>query len=212
MQIKDPIIFAVGAALGAGVTWFFTKRYYEKLSEQEIESVKKSFKKLQEDAQKRADAAKNKPDISVYAEALNKARENELEERNVNTHAVNYTGFTEEQESEDGEEEDGYSYKSNAVAQPLEKNVDKTKPYLLNRMPYQNEEPYYNMVTIMYYADGTYAEPHGKEIEVIDYIGENLMGYVEETDKDEIFIRNEELELDIDIVKDARTYDEIMFG
>ena len=32
------------------------------------------------------------------------------------------------------------------------------------------------------------------------------------TDKDEVFIRNEDLGLDIDITKDTRTYDEVMFG
>ena len=32
------------------------------------------------------------------------------------------------------------------------------------------------------------------------------------TDKDEIFIRKDELSLDLDITKDARTYDEVRFG
>ena len=199
MQIKDPIIFVVGAAIGAAGAWFFTKKYYEKITDEEIASVKESYKKLQEDAQKRADAAKNKPDLSIYMEAINKTDEK--------PEIVNYSGFTEEPEPEEE-----VINREDLLPKPLEKNVDRTKPYLINRLPYTNEDPDYTQITVIYYADGTYADQRGTEIEIEDYIGTNLMGYVEETDKEEIFIRNEELGVDIDICKDARTYDEIMFG
>ena len=205
MQIKDPIIFVAGTAIGAVSAWFFTKRYYQKKADAEIESVKQSFKKLQEDAQKRANAAKNKPDLSVYMEALNKSEENHESEA---PKVINYSGFTETPESEDDEVID----RKELLPKPIEPNVDRTKPYLINRLPYADEDPDYTQITVVYYADGTYADPHGKEMEIEDYIGVNMMGYVEETDKEEVFIRNEELGVDIDIVKDARTYDEIMFG
>ena len=208
MQIKDPIIFVVGAAIGATGAWFFTKRYYKKKADEEIESVKQSFKKLQEDAQKRANAAKNKPDLSVYMEALNKSEENQEPETPNEPKVINYSGFTEMPEPEDTEVID----RKELLPKPIEPNVDRTKPYLINRLPYADEDPDYTQITVIYYADGTYADPHGKEMEIEDYIGVNMMGYIEETDKEEVFIRNEELGVDIGIVKDARTYDEIMFG
>lgn len=198
MQIKDPIIFVVGAVVGAAGAWFFTKKYYQKKADEEIESVKVSFKKLQEDAQKRANAAKNKPDISVVVEALNKSAEKE----NGPT-VVNYSGFTEEQEAEEEISRD------ELLPKPLEPNVDRSKPYLINRLPYSDEDPDYTQITVMYYADGTYADMQGRQMEIEEYIGTNLMGYVEETDKEEIFIRNEDLGIDIDICKDARSYEEL---
>ena len=79
-------------------------------------------------------------------------------------------------------------------------------------MPYPNEKPYHSLITVIYYADGTYADQHGTEVEIEDYIGSEMMGYIEETSKEEVFIRNEELELDVDIIKDSSTYDEVMFG
>ena len=198
MQIKDPIIFVAGAAIGAACAWFFTKKHYQEKADEEIESVKESFKKLQEDAQKRANAAKNKPDISVYVEALNKSAEKE----NGPT-VVNYSGFTEEPEAEEEISRD------ELLPKPLEPNVDRTKPYLINRLPYSDEDPDYTQITVMYYADGTYADMQGRQIEIEEYIGTNLMGYVEETDKDEVFIRNEDLGIDIDICKDDRSYEEL---
>ena len=202
MQIKDPIIFVSGLAIGAIGTWFFTRKHYQKVADEEIESVKASFKKLQEDAQKRADAAKNKPDLTTYMEVANKGQEEVKEEPK----AVNYTGFTSEVAPEDA----SFS-REELLPKPIDPKVDRSKPYLINRLPYADEDPDYTSITVMYYADGTYADPHGRELEIEEYIGSDLMGYVEETDKEELFIRNEELGVDIDIVKDARTYDDIMF-
>lgn len=215
MQIKDPIIFVVGAGIGAGIAWFLTKRAYEKRIQEEVNSVKETFAQLYEDAKKRADENKNKPDLDSYAEWKRQQEEtqtaeeinSELQNKTVNTHATDYTDFI------NGLADNPREIDTSGLGpQPVEKNPDKSRPYLINRLPYSNEKPNYDVITVIYYADGTYAEPHGTEMEVEDYIGTNLMDYVENTDKDEIFIRNDDLEIDIDIVKDARSYDEIMFG
>jgi len=209
VQIKDPIIFVVGAGIGGAISWFFTKRYFEKLKEEEVQSVIASFSKLEEDNRERAEKAKNKPDLSKYVDVLNKSQEQDengskaIESENGNT---NYSNFT-DSEQEIKEEED---YRS--VSKPVESNPDRSKPYLLKKSPIDGEPPYFTHITIDYYMDGTYADSHGTEMEVEDYIGKDLMDYVEKTEKDEIFIRNEPLEIDIDIVKQAMTYDEVMFG
>ena len=59
---------------------------------------------------------------------------------------------------------------------------------------------------------GTMIDSRDQEMEIEEYIGKNMMDYIANTDKDEIIIRNDELSLDLDITKDARTYDEVMFG
>ena len=202
-MVKESIIFTAGGLIGAGVAWFLTKKYYRERTEKEIESVKEAYDRLKEDIQKRADAAKSKPDLSVYMEALKKS-----EEKAAAPTPINYSGFT--SGTEEPDEPEPIEYVS--TARPIEKEVDHSKPYLLDRMPYPNEKPYHSLITVIYYADGTYADQHGTEVEVEDYIGTDMMGYIEETSKDEIFIRNEELELDVDIIKDNRTYDDVMFG
>lgn len=202
-MVKESIIFTAGGLIGAGVAWFLTKKYYRERTEKEIESVKEAYDRLKEDIQKRADAAKSKPDLSVYMEALKKS-----EEKAATPAPVNYSGFT--SGTEEPDEPEPIEYVS--TARPIDKEVDHSKPYLLDRMPYPNEKPYHSLITVIYYADGTYADQHGTEVEVEDYIGTDMMGYIEETSKDEIFIRNEELELDVDIIKDNRTYDDVMFG
>lgn len=44
------ISFAAGAAIGSAVTWIFTKKKYEKIAQEEIDSVKEVFTKRIEEA------------------------------------------------------------------------------------------------------------------------------------------------------------------
>lgn len=46
------ISFAAGAAIGSAVTWIFVKKKYEKIAQEEIESVKEVFAKRIEEATK----------------------------------------------------------------------------------------------------------------------------------------------------------------
>ena len=45
--INNAIAFAVGAAIGAAVTWKFVKTKYERIANEEIESVKETFYRLE---------------------------------------------------------------------------------------------------------------------------------------------------------------------
>lgn len=61
--MKSVIIFLLGAAAGAVVSYAFTKSKFQKLAQDEIASVKEVYAK-------RA-AAREKPDLSEYAEIVN---------------------------------------------------------------------------------------------------------------------------------------------
>lgn len=211
MTIKDPIIFLVGAGIGSGVTWLVTKKTiekkaeekYEALYQKEVESVKASFLHLNEKAKEKTAEPEvhneKLPSLDIYTDALKKARDKEEK--------VNYTNFTVEEEPEEDDEEDSIVDKT-----LIDETTDTSQPYILKRMPNPNEDPNYTQIEVTYYADGTYADSRDAEMEIEDYIGRKMMDYVENTEKDEVFIRNDELNIDVDIRKDTRTYDEVMFG
>ena len=214
MQIKDPIIFLVGTVIGSGITFLVTKKIVEKKAEEkyeaiyqkDLESVKASFMELNEAAKERAAAAREKPSLEIYTEALNKAKEREAEKK------INYTNFTEEAKTEESEEDNEDENTPLVDKTLIDETTDTSQPYILKRMPNPNEDPNFTPIEVTYYADGTYADSRDAEMEIEDYIGRKMMDYVENTDKDEVFIRNEELCIDVDIRKDTRTYDEVMFG
>lgn len=212
MQIKDPIIFLAGAAIGSGITYFVTKKVigekveakYEAQYQEELKSVKESFAYLAEEDRKKAEAAKNKPSIDIYTEAINKARarEEEAEAKKVNYSKPATIGL-----EDDEIEDDANTPLIDTTI--IDEDTDTSQPYILKRIP---DDEDYTRVSVTYYADGTYADSRDAEMEIEEYIGKDMMDYVSHTDKDEVFIRNEELGIDVDIIKDTRTYDEVMFG
>ena len=211
MQIKDPIIFLVGAGVGSAVTWFVSKKFmeekleakYEAIYQKEVESTKESFAHLTELAKEKAAEAKDKPSLDIYTSVLKQARETEAEQKRIN-----YSNITSEKPEEEYDEE----LDSVVDDSLIDETTDTSQPYILKRMPDPNEDPNYTQIEVTYYADGTYADSRDAEMEIEDYIGRKMMDYVENTDKDEIFIRNDELCIDLDIRKDTKTYDEVMFG
>lgn len=71
--IKNAFIFTTGAAIGSAIAWYLTKTKYEKILQEEIDSVKETFARRQEkldEEREAADKAKNKADISEYADKI----------------------------------------------------------------------------------------------------------------------------------------------
>lgn len=224
--LKSGLIFLSGVLAGAAGGFFIAKTICEKKCNEEVQSVIESFSQLQKDNQAKAEIAKNKPDILTVANALKATEEKEKVNDSmplapIPTPKTNYAKIPEEKNEESVplpteivEEDKNDEFLNSTVAMngPADPNANTAEPYILRRPPNENDEPFYTVITVMYYIDGTYADTRGTEMEIEDYIGRKMMDYVEKSKDDEIFIRNDELELDIDIVKDARTYDEVMFG
>ena len=222
MTIKDPIIFIAGAAIGSGITYFTTKKIlsdklekkFEAQYQEELQSVKDSFAYLAEEDRRKAAEAKEKPSLDVYIDAVNKTREREAaeaREKEKEQPRLNYSDpkslLIERELEEDEIEDDADTPLIDTTI--IDEDTDTSQPYIMKRLPDDDD---YTRISVTYYADGTYADARDSEMEIEDYIGKKMMEYVASSDKDEIFIRNEELELDIDITKDNRTYDDVMFG
>lgn len=214
MQIKDPLIFITGSIVGAGITFLTTRKIlndkaeakYEALYQKDKQSLIDSIAEYREKDKKRAEAAREKPPLTLYVDAINKANEREAaKEARVNYSSISTGNAKEEEEIEDDAEAPLID------STLIDEDTDTSGPYVMKRWPNPSESEY-TQLEVTYYSDGTYADTRDTEMEIEDYIGKKMMDYVANTDKDEIFIRNDELGLDIDITKDSRTYDEVMFG
>lgn len=214
MQIKDPLIFIAGSIVGAGITFLTTRKIlndkaeakYEALYQKDKQSLIDSIAEYREKDKKRAEAAREKPPLTLYVDAINKANEREAaKEARVNYSSISTGNAKEEEEIEDDAEAPLID------STLIDEDTDTSGPYVMKRWPNPSESEY-TQLEVTYYSDGTYADTRDTEMEIEDYIGKKMMDYVANTDKDEIFIRNDELALDIDITKDSRTYDEVMFG
>ena len=77
-KIRDGLIFAAGAVTGAVVTWVLVKKQFQRIAQEEIDSVKAAFSKKKPQAVKKdveisSDQPPEEPDIQKYQEVLQNA-------------------------------------------------------------------------------------------------------------------------------------------
>ena len=174
--------FLMGAAVGSGVTWYFLKTKYERIAQEEIDSVKEVFgrqSKSEKDepaepeteARQTADEAREKPNILEYAKKLK------------DVGYVNYASGGEEK--------------------------NKLKPYVIPPEEYGVIDEY-QKISLTYYSDGVLADDNDEIVDdVADTVGEDFADHFGEYEEDSVFIRNDDRSCDFEILRDNRTYEEV---
>lgn len=183
------VMFVVGAAAGSAATWLYAKKYYERIAQEEIDSVKAVFSerkpdtvvknnKVQEENQHKADIAKLKPDLVNYAAKLQEE---------------GYTNYTKHSEKIIEEKD---------VPMP-------NKPYIISPEEF-GESGNYTQISLTYYSDGVLADDEDEIIEDIDdTVGEDFADHFGDYEDDSVFIRNDRLRCDYEILKDNRSYHDV---
>ena len=158
--------FAIGAAIGSVVTWKLVKTKYEKIANEEIESVKEVFSR------------RNSTDTKEAIEKI-------LEEHHYAT------------ESSEKEEEGDTS------------SDDDLRPYVIKPEDF-GEHDGYDTVTYTCYKDGVLEDDWGELMEdVDDIIGLDSLNHFGEYEADSVYVRNDRLETDYEILLDEKTYAEV---
>lgn len=180
--INKFFIFAVGAALGSFVTWKLIKGKYERIAQEEIDSVKEVFYRRRQD------------DISANS------AEDEPE-------AVN-EGQTSEPEEEISEYKDIINRNGYSNVEGVETMHD--KPYVIAPEIF-GDDPDYETISLTYYADGVLTDENNCIIdpgEIEDMIGEDSLDHFGEYEDDSVFVRNEERMIDYEILAVTNNYDD----
>lgn len=187
-------MFLAGATVGAAGAWFYCKRYYEQIAQEEIDSVKAAFAERKPDVLKnakkdfeensnesnkqKADMAKLKPDLVNYAA--------KLQEQGY----TNYSNIGEETNIKKGNEED-------------DTVVD--EPYVIPPEEFTNSD--YTAISLTYYSDGVLADDEDERVENIeDTVGADFAEHFGDYEKDCVHIRNDRRRCDYEICKDNRTF------
>ena len=184
--------FILGSAIGAAVTWKVTKTKYERIANEEIDSVKETYFKKKKEALETMESlneelkdeikrtrmvTEEKPNIMEYAAKLQKEG------------YTDYSNDDKSDETTDDTEDVGFS-----------------KPYII--YPEEFGELYgYSEISLTYYADGVLTDDVGEIIEdVDDIIGIDSLLHFGEYEDDSVFVRNDRLKCDYEILLDPRNY------
>lgn len=181
------IIFTAGAAVGSAVSWKYFKTKYERIANEEIESVKDLYKNKCSLGIREAQSEGFKTGLK---ETITKKKEEKKADRAVAKAIVEEAGYT----NYDKEEGD-------------EGSMD--KPYII---PPEELGEDYEVESFNYYADGILADDYGNIIKEEDYgdlIGTDFADHFGEYENDSVFVRNVLLEKDYEILLDPRKYSDV---
>lgn len=180
-------IFAAGAAIGSAVTWFCVKKYYEKIANDEIDSMKEWLARRVEEQDKHGED--QTPD-----EAAEPAEEPEEES---NDDRATY------------EEMVGRLSYNNYYHGPTKEVDDMDEPYVIKPEIF-GEEDDYEEVSLTYYADGVLCDERDNRIEdIAGTVGEDYAEHFGDYEDDSVFVRNDRLKTDFEILKDWRNYSDL---
>lgn len=178
------IIFAAGALVGSAVTYKVVETRIKNLMQEELEAVREFYgepeEKVESDSEDETDKIEEE-----YPDAPD-----EYYEKEMTSERSRYRGIM---------NEEGYSN---------EEDNDMEKPYVIS--PEEFGEEGYVQQSLTYYADGIITNERGKIIKNVDeLIGINPADHFGEYEDDSVFVRNDNIKVDYEILKDYREFSEI---
>lgn len=179
------LLFAAGAAVGSAVTWKFLKTKYERIAQEEIDSVKEVFSRIHGDAEDDTEAIETEPteptasNIRDYAAKLSEQ---------------GYTNYSDIEVSTKG-------------GDPI--MSDGEGPYVIPPEEFGMMDDY-ETISLTYYADGVLADDMNYRVEDVDnVVGIESLRRFGEFEDDSVFVRNDELKADYEILLDSRKYEDV---
>lgn len=191
MKLSHVIAFVVGAAVGYFAANYLLKDKYEKRFQQEVSSTIEAFKNNKNEEYKKDDEVNLKDEkLKAVSDDIVAA---DIKEYAKNIGKLNYSEVKDEKPSEEGED-----------------NIDHTKPYVITEEEvdaYMN----YSITQWNYYADGVLTDENNEVVEdVSTTIGKEAFEHLKTTSESAIYVRNDLLELDYEILKNEMTYAELL--
>lgn len=180
--LNKVMIFAAGVVVGSAVTCKVLTSKYEQQVREDVESVKREFSKMYQDDSR---DEVTKPEESSDDE--DEEDESEIERKvyssiiNKNNYA-NYSNNTEKEDDDDME-----------------------KPYVIP--PEEFGECEYAEVSLTYYQDGVVLNDRNKIVSNTDeLIGPDFASHFGEYEDDSVFVRNDRIRTDFEILKVLERY------
>lgn len=187
--IINVFIFAAGAAIGSAVTWKFVKTKYERIANEEIESVKEVYSR------------KNKEEASESVEPIDDdSLATTIEEMNRYCDEINNCG---------------YSTAVNINSERRGKPMTNNGPYVISPEEFDEIDGYEAVSLTYYHGDGVLTNMWDSpldEDEIEEMVGKDFAEHYGEYEEDSVFIRNDDLKADYEICRDWRSFKEVVLG
>lgn len=196
-KLINVLMFATGAAIGSLVTWKVVKTRYERMVQEEVDAFKADYIRCMRNVSNTTNPCENE---RIDEEDDEYDEDESLEHSDkVRYHALvnRYSKSGDDAEnSEEGEGDDVAPYING--------------PYVITPQDYGDGNFDHNLECVTYYADGVLADSWDVVLDIEETIGEDSLEHFGDHAEDVVHVRNERLQIDYEVVKDPRTYAEIL--
>ena len=178
--LNNVLIFAAGVGIGSVVTWKIVKTKYDQIIQEEIDSVKEAFSGKKEE--KETEKSEEESDEEEIVGAM--TDEDKETYQNIIVHA-SYANCTEK----------------------VKEDRAMNEPYVISPEEFGDSD--YAVLTMTYFLDGTVLNDHVKIVKnATDLLGENFEKHFGDypEDPDTVYVRNDALQIDFEVLKDYRYY------
>ena len=173
------VAFVSGAAIGGFAAWKYTQKKYEQIAQEDIDSVKETFRQRVDELTGQLDKI-NEEKKDVAAKAKDKPD------------VVSYTSMLNNL---------GYTDESTHAENP-------DRPYVISPDEF-DEFDEYDKRSLIYYADGYLADDNDELVDdVEETVGSDSLNHFGEYEYDSVFVRNDRLKCDYEILLSLRKYSE----
>lgn len=177
-KLSSVIIFCGGVFIGGLLTWDFFKTKYEKIADEEIASVKETFEHREP-----------RPDNNYKVEEALKG----------NDAYVNIIDSS------------GYRNYSNTAIETDKKggtaDMELKQPYVITPEQYEDNVDY-TKVSLTWYNDEVLEDDWGNVLDPDDVIGSDALKTFGQYEKDSVFVRDDDEQIDYEVLLDTRSYKE----
>jgi hypothetical protein len=188
-KLSSVIIFCGGVFIGGFLTWDFFKTKYEKIADEEIASVKETFEHREP-----------RPDKNYNVEEVPK----------VNDTYINVSPGVAERIIQIIDS-NGYRNYSNTAIETDKKggtaDMELKQPYVITPEQYEDNVDY-TKVSLTWYNDEVLEDDWGNVLDPDDVIGSEALKTFGQYEKDSVFVRDDDEQIDYEVLLDTRSYKE----
>lgn len=174
-------MFTAGAAIGSVVTWKFAKEKYERLAQEEIESVKKVFSNFDHNDDSKVE------EVNVKEEPKSNNTAEMLTYKDI-VKRYDYTKYS----------------------APKEEPTNVERPYVIPPEEF-GELDGYETISLTYYADDYLTDDMDELVDdVEDVVGYDSLEHFGEYEDDSVFVRNDAKRCDYEILRVEKNYRDVV--
>ena len=188
-KLSSVIIFCGGVFIGGFLTWDFFKTKYEKIANEEIASVKETFEHREPRPDKNYKVEEALKSNDTYINVSPGVAERVIQIIDSNSYR-NYSNTAIETDKKGGTAD-----------------MELKQPYVITPEQYEDNVDY-TKVSLTWYNDEVLEDDWGNVLDPDDVIGSEALKTFGQYEKDSVFVRDDDEQIDYEVLLDTRSYKE----